>query len=135
MCTEGASEVGCEGSEWQSNLMVPKGDQVDSADLKRNANRAVLRLLHDSKVIVNSTVIMLYLDVEFPVPSLMPGIHPNAWGPWLVCPEFSRADIVATPSMTRLKRYKLSRMWKHQVAAVFQSRHHRLVAAGGHGAL
>ncbi|MBI4529321.1 MAG: glutathione S-transferase family protein, partial [Deltaproteobacteria bacterium] len=176
-------------------------DQLDPAYLKLNPNGVVPTLVHDGNVIVESTVIMHYLDDTFPTPPLMPRhpldrarahlftklmdeyIHPACivftfatanrgplgrlskeqrdaqlakaplqrqseykragveeglnspmgkeatksfekllkWiqesserGPWLAGPDFSLADIAATPYMTRLEMLKLSRMWNNK---------------------
>ena len=61
--------------EWESHLMALNGDQLDPAYLKLNPNGVVPTLVHDGNVIVESTVIMHYLDDTFPAPPLMPR-HP-----------------------------------------------------------
>ena len=186
------------GLEWESHLMALNGDQLDPAYLKLNPNGVVPTLVHDGNVVVESTVIMHYLDDTFPAPPLMPRhpldrtrahlfkklmdeyIHPACivftfattnraplaslskeqrdaqlakaplqrqseykraaveeglgspmgkeatksfdkllkWiqesterGPWLAGPDYSLADIAATPYMVRLEMLKLSRMW------------------------
>ena len=186
------------GLEWESHLMALNGDQLDPAYLKLNPNGVVPTLVHDGNVIVESTVIMHYLDDTFPAPPLMPRhpldrtrahlfkklmdeyIHPACivftfatanraplaslskeqrdaqlakaplqrqseykraaveeglgssmgkeatksfeklihWiqesakrGAWLAGPDYSLADIAATPYMVRLEMLKLSRMW------------------------
>jgi glutathione S-transferase len=58
--------------EWKSHLMALNGDQLDPAYLKLNPNGVVPTLVHDGNVIVESTVIMHYLDDTFPTPPLMP---------------------------------------------------------------
>ena len=63
------------GLEWKSHLMALNGDQLDPAYLKLNPNGVVPTLVHDGNVIVESTVIMHYLDDTFPAPPLMPR-HP-----------------------------------------------------------
>lgn len=60
------------GLDWQSHLMALNGDQLDPAYLKLNPNGVVPTLVHDGNVIVESTVIMHYLDDVFPTPRLMP---------------------------------------------------------------
>lgn len=60
------------GLAWQSHLMALNGDQLDPAYLKLNPNGVVPTLVHDGNVIVESTVIMHYLDDVFPTPPLMP---------------------------------------------------------------
>jgi len=189
------------GLEWKSHLLALNGDQLDPAYLKLNPNGVVPTLVHDGNVVVESTVIMHYLDDTFPTLPLMPRhaldrtrahlfkklmdeyIHPACivftfatanraplanlskeqrdaqlakaplqrqseykraaveeglgspmgkeatksfekllkWiqesterGPWLAGPDFSLADIAATPYMVRLEMLKLSRMWEHK---------------------
>ena len=63
------------GLEWESHLMALNGDQLDPPYLKLNPNGVVPTLVHDGNVIVESTVIMHYLDDTFPDPPLMPR-HP-----------------------------------------------------------
>lgn len=58
--------------EWESHLMALNGDQLDPAYLKLNPNGVVPTLVHDGHVIIESTVIMHYLDDTFPTPPLMP---------------------------------------------------------------
>jgi len=186
------------GLEWASHVMDLNGDQLDPAYLKLNPNGVVPTLVHNGHVIVESTVIMHYLDDIFTEPPLMPRdpldrtrahlfkklmdeyVHPACivftfatanraplanlskeqrdaqlakaplqrqseykraaveeglgspmgkeatksfaklpkWiqesterGPWLAGPEYSVADIAATPYMVRLEMLKLSRMW------------------------
>ena len=60
------------GLEWKSHLMSLTGDQLDPAYLKLNPNGVVPTLVHDGNVIVESTVIMHYLDDTFSEPPLMP---------------------------------------------------------------
>jgi glutathione S-transferase len=63
------------GLEWESHLMALNGDQLEPAYLKLNPNGVVPTLVHDGNVIVESTVIMHYLNDTFPEPPLMPR-HP-----------------------------------------------------------
>lgn len=60
------------GLQWRSHLMALNGDQLDPAYLKLNPNGVVPTLVHDGNVIVESTVIMHYLDDMFAEPALMP---------------------------------------------------------------
>ena len=60
------------GLEWESHLLALNGDQLDPAYLKLNPNGVVPTLVHNDNVIVESTVIMHYLDDSFPAPPLMP---------------------------------------------------------------
>lgn len=60
------------GLEWKSHLMALNGDQLDPAYLKLNPNGVVPTLVHDGNVLVESTVIMHYLDDAFLDPPLMP---------------------------------------------------------------
>src|SRR5262249_54993129 len=51
---------------------ILRGDQFDPAYIKLNPKAVVPTLVHDGKVIVESTVICEYLDEVFPTPSLKP---------------------------------------------------------------
>ncbi len=58
---------------WQGEVLwLQRGDQYRPDYLKLNPNAVVPTLVHDDKVIVESTVIMEYLDETFPEIPLMP---------------------------------------------------------------
>src|SRR5215207_10105236 len=53
---------------WNGVYMdILKGEQFDPAYLKMNAKAVVPTLVHDGKVILESTIISEYLDEVFPV--------------------------------------------------------------------
>jgi glutathione S-transferase len=54
------------------HLMTLAGDQFDPAYMKLNPNAVVPTLVHDGAVIVESSVILYYIDEAFPEPPLMP---------------------------------------------------------------
>jgi glutathione S-transferase len=59
---------------WEGKLLdLRKGEQHAPSYLKLNPNAVVPTLVHDGKVVVESTVIIEYLDEAFPSPPLMPG--------------------------------------------------------------
>ena len=59
--------------KWESKYIdVLKGEQFDPAYLKLNPNAVVPTLVHDTKVIIESTVNCEYLDDVFPEPPLKP---------------------------------------------------------------
>ena len=60
------------GVDWDGKLLTLRGDQFDPAYMKLNPNAVVPTLVHDGKVIIESTVIMHYVDEVFPGPSLLP---------------------------------------------------------------
>ena len=60
------------GVDWDGKLLTLRGDQFDPAYMKLNPNAVVPTLVHDGKVIIESTVIMHYVDEVFPSPSLLP---------------------------------------------------------------
>ena len=60
------------GIEAKEHLITLAGDQFDPAYIKLNPNTAVPTLIHDSEPIVESSVILYYLDEAFPEPPLMP---------------------------------------------------------------
>jgi glutathione S-transferase len=51
---------------FESRLLTLRGDQFDPAYLRLNPAAVVPTLLHDGHVIVESTVIMHYVDEAFP---------------------------------------------------------------------
>jgi len=60
------------GLEYQEHLMTLRGDQFDDAYMKLNPNAVVPTLIHDGRPVVESSVILYYLDEVFPKPPLMP---------------------------------------------------------------
>ena len=60
------------GLDWEGKLLSLRGDQFDPAYMKLNPNAVVPTLVHDGKVIIESAVILYYLDDAFPDPPLMP---------------------------------------------------------------
>ena len=60
------------GLEYEEHLMTLRGDQFDAAYMKLNPNAVVPTLVHDGRPVIESSVILYYLDEAFPDPSLMP---------------------------------------------------------------
>jgi glutathione S-transferase len=60
------------GVDWESQLLTLRGDQFDPAYLKLNPNAVVPTLVYDGTVIIESTIIMHYVNDEFSGPPLMP---------------------------------------------------------------
>jgi len=60
------------GLEWKRHGMTLRGDQFAPGYMKLNANGVVPTLVHDGRVITESSVILYYLDEAFPEPPLMP---------------------------------------------------------------
>lgn len=60
------------GLEYRSHLMTLRGDQFAPEYMKLNPNAVVPTLVHDGKPLVESSVILYYLDEAFPQPPLMP---------------------------------------------------------------
>ena len=56
----------------QEHLMTLGGDQFDPAYMKLNLNAVVPTLVHDGQPIIESSVILYYLDEVFPERPLMP---------------------------------------------------------------
>jgi glutathione S-transferase len=56
----------------KEHLLTLRGDQHDPAYRKLNPNGVVPTLVHDGKPIVESSLILYYLDEAFPNPPLMP---------------------------------------------------------------
>lgn len=57
---------------WSSRLMTLRGDQFDPDYLKLNPNAVVPTLVHDGRPVVESSVILYYLEEVFPAGALMP---------------------------------------------------------------
>jgi glutathione S-transferase len=60
------------GQEFKEHLLTLRGDQNDPAYLKLNPNGVVPTLVHDGRAIVESSLILYYIDEAFPDPPLMP---------------------------------------------------------------
>jgi glutathione S-transferase len=60
------------GLDWESTILTLRGDQFEPEYVKLNPNAVVPTLIHDDRVIVESTVIMHYVDEIVPTPPLMP---------------------------------------------------------------
>src|SRR5215831_1557633 len=60
------------GLQAKEHLMTLRGDQFDPAYLKLNSNGLVPTLIHDGEVVVESSLILYYLDEVFPEPPMMP---------------------------------------------------------------
>lgn len=60
------------GLDTKEHVLTLRGDQFDAAYLKLNPNGVVPTLVHDSKAIIESSLILYYLDEAFPAPPLMP---------------------------------------------------------------
>jgi len=60
------------GLEYKEHLVDLRGGQFDPAYMKLNPNAVVPTLVHDGRPVIESSVILYYLDEAFPQPSLMP---------------------------------------------------------------
>ncbi len=60
------------GVSFDSRLMTLRGDQFDPGYIKLNPNAVLPTIAHDDSVVVESTVIMHYVDEAFPGAALMP---------------------------------------------------------------
>ena len=60
------------GQEAREHVMTLRGDQNEPAYLKLNPNGVVPTLIHDGRPIVESSLILYYIDDLFPEPPLMP---------------------------------------------------------------
>lgn len=58
--------------DWKSHQMTLRGDQFDEAYLKLNPNGVVPTLIHDGRPVIESSVILYYLEDCFPDVRLMP---------------------------------------------------------------
>ena len=60
------------GQEAKEHLLTLQGDQNELAYIKLNPNGVVPTLVHDGNVILESSLILYYIDDAFPDPPLMP---------------------------------------------------------------
>ena len=61
------------GLAWEGELLnLQRGDQHKPEYLKLNPNAVVPTLVHDGRVVLESTLVIEYLDEAFPQPPLMP---------------------------------------------------------------
>lgn len=58
--------------EYKSHLMTLRGDQFDPQYMKLNPNGVVPTLVHDGRPVIESAVILYYIDEVFTAPPLMP---------------------------------------------------------------
>src|ERR1700758_2598617 len=58
--------------DWESHLMTLRGDQFDEAYLKLNPNGVVPTLIHEGLPVIESSVILYYVEECFPETRLMP---------------------------------------------------------------
>jgi glutathione S-transferase len=64
---------------YREHLMTLRGDQFAPEYMKLNPNAVVPTLVHDGRPVLESSVILYYLDEAFPEPPLMPGgLHQRA---------------------------------------------------------
>src|ERR1700704_3409177 len=60
------------GLEYRNHMMTLRGDQFDPEYMKLNPNGVVPTLVHDGRPVIESSVILYYLDEAFPAAPLMP---------------------------------------------------------------
>ncbi len=60
------------GQEAREHMLTLRGDQNDPAYMRLNPSGVVPTLVHDGRAIVESSLILYYLDEVFPAPPLMP---------------------------------------------------------------
>lgn len=60
------------GRDAEEHLLTLRGDQNEPAYLKLNPNGVVPTLVHDGRPVVESSLILYYIDDVFPDPPLMP---------------------------------------------------------------
>lgn len=64
---------------YSDRVLTLRGDQYDPAYLRLNPNAVVPTLVHEGRAVIESSVILYYLDEAFPDPALMPvDLHARA---------------------------------------------------------
>ncbi|HXX50013.1 MAG TPA: glutathione S-transferase family protein [Xanthobacteraceae bacterium] len=71
------------GIDVKEHLLTLRGDQHNPAYRKLNPDGVVPTLVHDGRAIVESALILYYLDEIFPDPPLMPKAPPQRHRVWL----------------------------------------------------
>src|SRR3954471_2615719 len=67
------------GLEYREHLMTLRGDQFEPQYMQLNPNAVVPTLVHDRRPVIESSVILYYLEEAFPNPPLMPrDLHQRA---------------------------------------------------------
>ena len=67
------------GLDYRDHLMTLRGDQFNPEYVRLNPNAVVPTLAHDGRPVLESSVILYYLDEAFPAPALMPkDLHQRA---------------------------------------------------------
>jgi glutathione S-transferase len=65
--------------EYREHLMTLRGDQFHPEYMRLNPNAVVPTLVHDGRPVIESSVILYYLEEAFPEPALMPrDLHQRA---------------------------------------------------------
>src|SRR3954464_1182165 len=65
--------------DYREHLMTLRGDQFDPQYMQLNPNAVVPTLVHDRRPVIESSVILYYLEEAFPEPPLMPhALHERA---------------------------------------------------------
>ncbi len=67
------------GLEYREHLMTLRGDQFTPEYMRLNPSAVVPTIVHDGRPVIESSVILYYLDEAFPAPPLMPrDLHQRA---------------------------------------------------------
>jgi glutathione S-transferase len=104
------------------HLNLRAGDQFDPAYLKLNPKAVVPTIVDDGKAVIESTVIMMYLDDAYPEPSLSP---PTALGRadmlrWMIQSDAGLHDACGVTSFALAFRHQLAKLTPEQREAHYR---------------
>ncbi|HMB59803.1 MAG TPA: glutathione S-transferase family protein [Xanthomonadales bacterium] len=101
------------------NLDLRAGDQFKPDYLKLNPKAVVPTIVHNGKAVTESTVIISYLDDEFPLPSLSPAtaIQRATMLKWMILPDAGLHEACGLTSFALAFRMQLAHLEPEALSA------------------